>query len=185
MKKLTLIISYLAAFSSSSYSQIESINSQSQSPSDKKILWQKTQVEDLPILGKKTLLVFKNAQYDFSTNLFPFYSERIAMPFGAYSADVKITEPVFEPLSEEEKNAVNGYSPQNKFSLTDEIKISTTVSYLKKKPVAYVQFIPIRKNKTTGVYEKLISFSLMTTPFIDVERKTYSSNKIYSSNSVL
>ena len=151
---------------------------------DKKVEWQNVVVQDLLGIGKRSLLIFNNAQYDFSRHFFPLYSERIAMPSGAGSMDVKIINEVFQPLSDSEKVVINGYDFQNKNVITEDVTPSVTISYYKKQPYAYLQFIPIRKNNTTGNYEKLVFFSLQVV-------SVYNSNKVnfvpktYTSNSVL
>ena len=184
MKNLLLIIFYLSLTVSLVFAQENKTVSIIKPAYVKKIVWQKPQAEDLPGLGKNILLVFSNAQYDFSKHLFPIYSERTSIPSGTYSADIKIIDAIYEPLNDSEKNALNTYTGQKKSLIKEEINASVTISNFKKKPYAYVQFIPIRKNKATGSYEKLISFSLQINPLIDTDKKNFP-NKIYASNSVL
>lgn len=45
-------------------------------------------------------------------------------------------------------------------NISSEIKITTTVAYERKQPKALVSFVPIRKNPTTGQYEKLVKAEL-------------------------
>ncbi|MEK6615433.1 MAG: hypothetical protein AABZ32_04880, partial [Bacteroidota bacterium] len=151
---------------------------------DKQILWQKVVTQDLLGLGNYSLLNFNHAQFDFSNHFFPIYSERIALPLGTSSAEAKITDALFEPLSDSEKIAINRYDPQKKSFITSEINPIVTVSMYKKMPYAYIQFIPIRKNNATGKYEKLVSFSLQINP-VDNPNKIIYAQRTYAANSVL
>jgi len=159
-------------------------NEVTQSVPDKLISWQKVVTQDLLGLGKYSLLNFNNAQFDFSSHFFPLYSERTTLPLGTSIADAKITNEIFQAVSDSEKVAINSYDSQKKSFITSEINPMVTVSMHKKRPVAYVQFIPIRKNNTTGKYEKLVSFSLQITP-IDNPNKINPTHKTYAANSVL
>lgn len=151
---------------------------------EKKIRWQNVMVEDLPGLGKYSFLNFQNAHYDISKHFFPIYLEYRLVPSGTFSAEVKISDPVFVPLSDAEKTVVSSYEERKKSFITEEITPVVTISYHKKKPYAYISFIPIRKNKLSGGYEKLVDFSLQIIPVISNESKTFVS-KTYVPNSVL
>ncbi|MBI3501558.1 MAG: type IX secretion system sortase PorU [Bacteroidetes bacterium] len=155
-----------------------------ESEGQKNILWQKISVEEFPGKEKHSLLNFFGAQRDFSNHLFPVYVERYSLPLNSFSADVKIFNAQFQLLNEEEKKAVERYNASIKNIISDEIVPAATFSMIKKKPYAYVQFIPIRKNKTTGNYEKLISFSLQVIPK-ETPNKINPAPKTYAANSVL
>jgi len=157
-----------------------------QSAPENTILWKKTIADDLPGLGKQQFLLFDGAIYDINNHFFPIYTEKVALPINTVSADVKILNALFQPLSDSENIAFNSYDFQKKNIITNEVAPSATISIFKKKPYAFVQFIPIRKNSITGKYEKLVSFSLQITPVESSDKITPShSLRTYASNSVL
>ncbi|TAL61918.1 MAG: type IX secretion system sortase PorU [Bacteroidetes bacterium] len=154
-------------------------------PTINSIVWQKVAEEDIPGIGKRSIMVFENAQYDLPTHLLPIYVERLKLPSGTARASVKIEDGIYEPLNESENLSLKSSADQEKQSfLNEDITPSVVISRFKKNPYAYVQFVPIRKNKTTGVFEKLVSFSLQLT-VEENSNKTNKINKIYASNSVL
>ena len=140
-----------------SFAQQNRIASLYEKGSQKNILWENVIVEDLPGKGKSSLLTFRKAQYDFDNHFFPIYTERYSLPLNSFAAEIKIYDAVFQPLNDAEKLALNSYDARAKNYISDEITAAAAVSTYKKQPYAYVQFIPVRKNKTTGNYEKLIS----------------------------
>ena len=90
-------------------------------------------------------------------DLTPYFSENIELSGNVNSVRVEIVNAVYEPLVE-----LNLLS--NKNSLLTEITVTSGVSYRKKKPYAFVSFIPFRKNPVTGIAERLLSFDLKITP---------------------
>ncbi|MBI4930870.1 MAG: type IX secretion system sortase PorU [Bacteroidetes bacterium] len=169
-----------------SFAQSNRIASLNQPKPEKIISWQKLVTDEVPGLGKQSFLTFQNAQYDLINHFFPIYSERVALPYYTVSADSKIYNEIYQLLSDSEKTVVTSYDSQKKNFISDGINPVVTISLYRKKPYAYIQFIPIRKNKTTGNFEKLVSFSLQVIP--DNSPNTIinsSSQKTYASNSVL
>src|ERR1035437_3124794 len=152
----------------------------------KAISWEAPKLHEIPGHGNRLFLCFEKAEYDLSKHFLPFYAERIALPFGASSASAQISDEKYTPLSDAEKSAMNSYDMQTKKFIESDVKIEVTVSIQKKRPYAYVQFIPIRKNKSTGNYEKLVSFSLKATPIMDGNKKnSLHALRTYAPNSVL
>ena len=183
MKKPALICFKLILFYSFSFSQ-NRITAIYNPASQKNILWQSISVQDVPGTGKYSFLKFQDAQYDVPNHFFPVYSERIALPANAVSAEVKISNAVYKPVSDSEKTAINSYDFQQRNFVSGTIIPSVTMGMMKKKQYAYVQFIPIRKN-ATGTYEKLVSFSLDVNPVIDRNKSFSKVEKNYAPNSVL
>lgn len=155
-----------------------------------RIVWNKAIEEEMPGSGKRTILHFENAQYDFTEHLFPIYVDRIELPVGTVKASAAVTGGIYEPLNEQEKLALKSSlvpfssGAQKKNFFPDNIAPTATITYFKKKPYALVQFVPLRKNTATGEYEKLVSFSLQVVPEATSDRVQQSA-KIYASNSVL
>ncbi|HEY4799118.1 MAG TPA: hypothetical protein VII99_08600, partial [Bacteroidia bacterium] len=133
-------------------------------PAEKKIIWKKFISENILDVGKRSLLTFDGASYDLKSHFAPIYSQKISLPLNTTAVEVKIENAVYQVLSDSEKIALNNCGPETKKVITNEIAPSTSISVFRKKPYAFVQFIPIRKNNLTGNYEKLISFSLQISP---------------------
>src|ERR1035437_1779538 len=150
----------------------------------KVISWGTPKLSEAPGRGKRLFLCFNKADYDLNKHLLPIYADRIALPFGTTSASAQISDEKYVSLSDAEKSAMNSYDAQTKKIVENDIKIEVTVSIQKKRPYAYFQFIPIRKNKLTGGYEKLVAFSIRIIPIMDEnKKKSQHSQKTYASNS--
>ena len=150
------------------------------------ISWKPALQEQLPGAGKKTLLNFDNAQYDLQRHSFPIYYKQERLPSGFFSADAVLTNEAYQPLTDAEKTILSGYGTGSLSLITDKIVPSVYISWQKKQAYASVQFIPIRKNNTTGQFEKLISFSLQVVPVNNTSGKSsFPSTKTYAANSVL
>ena len=184
MKNLFFICLAIVFQIATAFSQQDRLTSLYEKGSQKNISWENVIVEDLPGKGKYSLLTFRKAQYDFENHFFPIYTERYSLPLNSSSAEIKIYDAVFHPLNDVEKFALNSYDARIKNYISDEITAIATISIYKKQPYAYAQFIPIRKNKTTGNYEKLISFSLQVSP-VENPNKVNPIQKTYAANSVL
>jgi hypothetical protein len=153
---------------------------------NRKIEWGKIAEQDIPGIGKRSVLTFHNSTYDLTKHLFPIYSERIKMPPGTSSAEVTIYNETFLALSDSEMTALKSYEVQKKSFITNDVPASVIISLFRKHPYAFVQFIPIRKNSLTGTYEKLVSFSLEISPIYGSDKTNHPvSTNIYATNSVL
>src|SRR5262249_43672585 len=139
----------------------------------RKIEWQPNPKTFTTVDGKTVKqLTFKNAFHSESEGLIPVYSERIALP-----ADGKVTaqivNPVFSPADNFDRAAAN--------KIKESVEVTSEISYYKKRPQAYVEFVPFRKN-TAGQIEKLESFTLR----LSVQpAPQHRSTNAYAANSVL
>src|SRR6185312_10553630 len=101
-------------------------------------------------------LNLKGGKYDPKNHYLPEFFDWIELSGGSNKASASVVNPQFEPLTAEETKALGAnakWVPQD---------ISPKVRVLNKKSQFYlsVSFIPIRKNRSTGTYEKMVSFSL-------------------------
>jgi len=188
MKNWKVNILFFLLLSGSSFAQQNRNASiyQARNGSFKKISWGTPKLYESPSLGNRIFLNFEKAEYDLNKHLLPIYTEHFALPFGASSANVQLFDEKYIPLSDAERSVLNSYDSKTKKIVENDIKLEVKVSFEKKRPYAYVKFIPIRKNKSTGSYEKLISFSLETTPIINENKKnSWNTQRTYAPNSVL
>lgn len=104
--------------------------------------------------SKRTYLMFAGAVYLDDTNL-PHLVNNIKVSNGV-SVDARLTNTSFAPLTNVEATALAGKEIGTSINLSVDTYIDRKQSY------ARVTFIPIRKNPTTGQYEKLVAYELKT-----------------------
>jgi hypothetical protein len=100
-------------------------------------------------------LNFHGASCRFDNDFLPVYSDLIKLKNNATEIDVTLTNATFSELSYEEKMLIG-----QRTDIGNEIIVNAKVGYQRKQPYALVSMVPIRKNTTTGQYEKLLSFDL-------------------------
>ncbi len=101
---------------------------------------------------RKYLLYFENAVYETNLHNLPIYSENIDIN-GNYSAIAE--NQVFQSLNDKDTKDVVDLT-----QIKDNIEIETKINFARKKSFLTIKLVPLRKNKITGVYEKLVSFTL-------------------------
>jgi hypothetical protein len=126
---------------------------------------------------KITTLSFSGASLSENNSWLPEYSELKLMGSENESLTLELLDTEFELLSSTERQLL-----KNK-NIPTEINPTIHSLTLRKKIYQQVQFIPIRKNPSTGEYQKLTHFSLK---FNRVSQsKTSAQSKSYLSSSVL
>ena len=115
------------------------------------------------------LLNFSTAHYSFEDGFLPRHYQQVDIIGNEEGIIVKLVNPVYETLSQEELSFLK--IPEK---IPAEIKLDASVYTTKKQKRGMVSFIPIRKNKETGKFEKLLSFSLQVMPTAVSERNTRS-----------
>lgn len=140
----------------------------------RKINWQAKPKTFHTIRGETiTQPAFSNAAYLEQKDLLPLYQENI--PVGTVAnVSAQIVNAVYSPAQNVDSRGVK-YIQSN-------IVITARSSMYKKRPRAYVSFIPLRKNPSTGAIEKLESFTLKLTLTPKPQPK---SAIVYAANSVL
>ena len=143
------------------------------------IVWHTPSTIKISETESQQFLSFSGAQYAFEDDFLPRYSQKIALTGNEQKISSTIINAAYEQLSAAEISLI-----KNPEKITDQINISANVLTSKKKSYGVVSFIPIRKNPSTGKLEKLLSFTLSTTP--DFALKTGSrAVHSYAANSVL
>ncbi|WMX15421.1 type IX secretion system sortase PorU [Aureispira sp. CCB-E] len=95
-------------------------------------------------------LYFEKANYNGTDARLPIFSKQIRLnSYGDLTA--RLVNEQYSPLTN---------TSELDLSDIDAINIETAVSFDRKKPVGVVYFTPIRKNPTTGQYEKLVHADL-------------------------
>jgi hypothetical protein len=182
-KRLTLsVFAYLFFLAAFSQQKIGYQQPTSQTPLLERITWGGITEQEMLGNGRQKIFTFNNSIYDLEKHFFPLFLKRLALPTGALNASVEIYNESYIPLSDTELTVISTYDVKKKSFILPEIVPFISISFQKKEPYAFIQFIPIRKNELSGLYEKLISFSLK----IDVTYGKKEQNLITSPiNSVL
>lgn len=91
-------------------------------------------------------MYFEEASYDESKPQFPIFSKQIRLnTYGDLNA--RLVNEQYTPLAN---------TSELDLSEINSINLETAVSFVRKQPVGVVYFTPIRKNPSTGQYEKLV-----------------------------
>ncbi|MCW3084436.1 MAG: hypothetical protein JWP12_1802 [Bacteroidetes bacterium] len=123
-------------------------------------------------------LSFEGADHEHSDQYLPRYSKRVDLRGNENSFTATLINAVYEQLTDAESALIS-----RKSRITNSIVITTHVLTHKKTNSGVASFIPIRKNSTTGKYEKLVSFDLQVTT--SYTPKSFTRSRTYAANSVL
>lgn len=145
------------------------------------ISWNSPQVQNIYNENEVEFLSFDGAIYEPSITWMPFYTTNFKLGYGDYEIDVLLKDAVYKNLTREELNVVNSLG----FNSSD-VAINHHISTKRKVKYAEINFIPVRKNPSTGQFEKLVSFRLE----LDVESSNNSSSRssrsrVFKNQSVL
>ena len=122
----------------------------------RQIVWTDPVVLRKPVMDDKTqyTLHFTGAFYDPEKHPYPVYREWLDIPITA--GDVPVAELLntrYVPLTEEEMRILGTINPS---AIDNTVSVKT--SYLRKKPLLEISFIPLRISPVTGRIEKLTGF---------------------------
>ncbi|RLD82858.1 MAG: hypothetical protein DRJ15_00360 [Bacteroidetes bacterium] len=124
-------------------------------------------------------LTFDGASYNYETADLPVFSERFAIGNSNIRVEAIISDEVWESIDETAIKRINGYE-----MITSGLEVKTAVAIERKHAFASLSFVPLRRNATTGIYQKLVSFSFRLR-YIDQPSTQRPSTKSYKQNSVL
>jgi len=135
--------------------------------------WDKPHTESISDNGPtKVFIGFKGAAYDAGKSYLPEYIKRIKLSGSANQVSINLINASYEPLSSEEVAAID----KNKI-ISGDVKLSYNIIHDKHQPYAQIILLPVRKNPSTGQYEKLVSFKF------DVKQNSAPSGKKVSHQS--
>lgn len=157
----------------------QSSHGSKQSPSHYTISWQQPGVVKPSEFETQRFLSFTGAQYVFEDAFLPRFSKKVSLGANDGSFTTELVNPVFEPLSEAEVAII-----KNPSLITGAVIVHSDISVAKKQKYGIVSFIPLRKNISTGKFEKLVSFDL-SFKTSDAGRSALRAVHTYAANSVL
>lgn len=145
----------------------------------KEIKWGAVKKESPAEGMEKSFLYFEDAVYDGTANNLPVYVFKGATENNATQIKAFIVNPTYAAFENSEIQNIEGLD-----KIGAEIEVNASVAYDRKKKVSVVSFIPVRKNPSSGQYEKLVSFDLqiVATDFKSSQPKSTNS---FASSSVL
>ncbi len=125
-------------------------------------------------------LYFKGAKYDGKSHQIPVYINRKRLASNVTGVTASLSNMEFEDLNSSDLNNITGLN-----EIGEQIGVTSSVTYFKKTPHARISFVPIRKNPSTGIFQKLTSFDLdvIPTEFSSANNKMKKAQ--YAANSVL
>ncbi len=116
------------------------------------------------------LLYFEGAVYEYSKSYLPLFSKLLKT--NDTQIEVKLLNQKYSGLTKAELSQVKDID-----KIPGEIKVKSKVQFIRKQTWLALTFIPLRKNKLTGQYEKLISFDV---EYIRANKTKTTSLKKYS-----
>ncbi len=140
--------------------------------------WEGVQVDQTFENQEQKYVSFEGATINTDSNWLPYFSVSYELGYNA-SGSFLMKDLVFEPVTKDEETILRKLD----YQLSD-ISIHEYVSYKRKKSFLEVFFVPIRLNRATGKYEKLVSF----VPVVSKSNSITNRNKrgrTYRTNSVL
>ena len=102
------------------------------------------------------IIDFEGSRNEIDNDFLPQFFVSFPLTNSLSQFEIEILHPIYAPLDIEETLIV-----ENSSHISEELKIFSQLSIDRKKPFAQVSFIPIRKNEITGMFEKLIQFSIL------------------------
>ena len=124
-------------------------------------------------------LYFDGAIYTARSPGIPLYSERFPIRITNAKISAQLINKQFEEINDPNLTKIAGLS-----FIKDRIMVDASVVFERKVPFAVVSFIPIRKNPSTGKYEKLVSFEIKMEVNEDLSARKYTLRP-FKQNSVL
>ncbi len=102
------------------------------------------------------IIDFEGSRNEIESDFLPQFYGNFPLNNASSQFEIELLHTIYSPLNIEETMIV-----ENSNLINTEIKVYSQLSIDRKKPFVQVSFIPIRKNETTGMLEKLLQFSII------------------------
>ncbi len=152
--RIRIIIFFMLTISIAAIGQTKTASKSSSNTTEFQIQWQKPVTQHMSNSEIKKYLFFTGAEYTFDDELLPSFTHLVSLS-NQQTVSATLLNTTYVALSDEEVALI-----KNPKKISNQIVISTTIQIVKKQPKGIISFIPIRKNSTTGKFEKLVSFDL-------------------------
>ena len=147
---------------------------------ERTITWKGVQQINIDENENLSMLRFSGSHNEFTDGFLPSYFERFPLESQAENLGIELRNKIFEVMEIDEMEVVSGNQ-----LIQNDLKLNYSIAYDKKKPFATLSFIPIRINEITGMYEKLVSFTVEIKYDLVRESGDHLKSMEYAENSVL
>ena len=147
---------------------------------ERAITWKGVQQINIDENENLSMLRFSGSHNEFADGFLPSYFERFPLESQAENLGIELRNKIFEVMEIDEMEVVSGNQ-----LIQNDLKLNYSIAYDKKKPFATLSFIPIRINEITGMYEKLVSFTVEIKYDLVRESGDHLKSMEYAENSVL
>ncbi len=150
------------------------------------IQWEESPVEFSLSTGEKiNTFSFADAAYDLPEHPLPIYATRLSVNKSGRVL-VDLIDPVFETLNTSNSSTETlSIADRLNEHLSTDIAIEANTSLERKRSVAHLSFVPLRKNPITGDVERLLSGKLQIRIANGQNTSSLRGNRSYASESVL
>lgn len=107
------------------------------------------------------IIEFEGSRNEIENEFLPQFIGTFPLESNSSTFEIDILHPIYSPLTDTENQII-----ANSFLIHQELNINSQLTIDRKKPFVQVSFIPIRKNEVTGMYEKLIQFSIIIKEYL-------------------
>ncbi len=176
--RATLVLIFLLVFEVALFGQAKYVSKQN--PSQYTISWLEPGSFKPSENETKKFLNFTGARFEQEDAFLPRYFQKVALQNNSNSFETSILNAVYEPLSSAEVAIIT-----NPSLISSEVIVKSVISTVKKQKSGIVSFVPIRKNSSTGKFEKLVAFDLSVTSNSVSSKSLNRAVHTYAANSVL
>lgn len=176
--RATLVLFFLSVIELTVFGQTKYVSKQN--PSQYSISWLEPGSIKPSDNETQKFLNFTGARFEVEDAFLPRYFQKVPIANNDNSFEASLINAVFEPLSSAEVAII-----KNPSLISSEIVVKSVVSTVKKQKSGIISFIPVRKNSSTGKYEKLVAFDLSVSTNSSSVKSTSRAVHVYAANSVL
>ncbi len=134
--------------------------------SNEKIQWDAASKKFNSLKGAFSGIGFNGAELNAANNFLPVWKKSVKIPANT-DISFNLSNEVYTPIS---KTLISDTT-----QITNTVKIDFRKGTIQKQAYAFVNLLPIRKNATTGLYERLVSFDLNTQIATDYTKPAHNS----------
>ena len=125
------------------------------------------------------VLSFDGANSDASTNFLPYFSKKFKIDNNRSNYSVTLSNTSYELLTQLEKELIGT------IQISSDFEFQISKAGIRKQNYLQVTFLPIRKNPSTGLLEKLKEFEIKLVSQASTQQLTSQTKASYTNNSVL
>jgi hypothetical protein len=125
------------------------------------------------------ILSFEGSNTEASTNFLPYFSKNLKIDNSRSDYSLVLNNTIYESFTQDEMNLIDPSQIKSKFDF------QLSKAGIRKQEYLQVTFLPIRKNPSTGLLEKLKKFEIKLIPQASKQKIKSRTKAIYANNSIL